>query len=75
MGGISHVHLNMTAIQYLKTKQRLINTTYISRNGAGYRLINGNLIPESDFQAANKLPVRLYISASNPCKKHQYLDV
>lgn len=65
----------MTAIQYLETKQRLQNTTYIRNNGNGYRLVNGNLIPEADFQAANKLPVRLGISKLNPCKKHQYLDV
>lgn len=65
----------MTAIQYLERKQRLLNTTYIRKNGQGFRLINGNLTPEADFQSANKLPVRLYMSKENPCKKHQYLDV
>lgn len=65
----------MTAIQYLERKQRLLNTTYIRRkNGQGFRLVDGTLIPEADFQAANKLPVRLYMSKENPCKKHQYLD-
>lgn len=65
----------MNAIEYLKTKQRLINTSYIRRNGKGYRLVNGNLIPESEFQAANKLPVRLHMCKENLCKKSQYLDV
>lgn len=64
----------MNATQYLKTKQRLLNTTYIRRNGKGYILVNGNLIPEAEFKAANKLPVRLHMSKLNPCKKHQYLD-
>ena len=65
----------MTATQYIETKQRLLNTTYIRKNGQGFRLVDGNLIPESEFKAANKLPVRLGISKDNPCKKHQYLDV
>lgn len=65
---------SMTATQHLEIVNRLRNTTYIRRNGKGYRLVNGNLIPEAEFQAANKLPVRLGIVKSNPCKKHQYLD-
>ena len=65
----------MTAIEYIKTKERLINTTYIRRNGKGYRLVNGNLIPEAEFQAANKLPVRLHLCKENPCNKSKYLDV
>lgn len=65
----------MTAIEYIKTKERLINTTYIRRNGKGYRLIDGELIPEAEFQAANKLPVRLHLCKENPCNKSKYLDV
>ena len=65
----------MNAIEYIKTKERLLYTPYIRRDGKSYRLVDGNLIPESEFQAANKLPVRLGIVKSNPCKKHQYLDV
>lgn len=65
----------MNAIEYIKTKERLLYTPYIRRDGKGYRLVDGNLIPESEFQAANKLPVRLGIVKANPCKKHQYLDV
>ena len=64
----------MTAIEYIKTKERLINTTYIRRNGKGYRLVNGELIPEAEFQAANKLPVRLHLCKENPCNKSKYLD-
>jgi hypothetical protein len=72
VAGFKKQHMNAT--QYLKTKQRLLNTTYIRRNGKGYRLVNGNLIPEAEFKADNKLPVRLYMSKLNPCKKHEYLD-
>jgi hypothetical protein len=65
----------MNAITHLRRTEALRNTTYIRRNGRGYRLVNGALIPEAEFQAANKLPVRLGIVKANPCKKHQYLDV
>lgn len=64
----------MNATEHLRRTEALRNTTYIRRNGKGYRLVNGELIPEAEFQAANKLPVRLGIVKSNPCKKHQYLD-
>ena len=64
----------MTAREHIRRVNALRYTTYVRRNGMGYRLVNGNLIPESDFQAANKLPVRLYISKENPCRKGQYLD-
>jgi hypothetical protein len=66
--------INMTYTEHLRRTEALRNTTYIRRNGKGYRLVNGNLIPEAEFQAANKLPVRLYMSKLNPCKKHEYLD-
>ena len=64
----------MNATEHLRRTEALRYTTYIRRNNKGYRLVNGNLIPEAEFQAANKLPVRLGIVKSNPCKKHQYLD-
>ena len=65
----------MTATEHLRRTEALRYTTYIRRNGKGYRLVNGKLIPESEFQAANKLPVRLGISKDNPCNKHKFLDV
>lgn len=75
MGGISHAHFNMTYREHLRRTEALRYTTYIRRNGAGYRLVNGNLIPEAEFQRINALPVRCYISSTNPCRKGQYLDV
>lgn len=75
MGGISHAHLNMTYCEFVLRKQLRQYTTYVRRNGKGYRLYNGKLIPESDFLQATALPERPYISADNPCKKHQYLNV
>lgn len=75
MGGISHAHLNMTATEHLRRTEALRNTTYIRRNGAGYRLVKGKLISEEQFQRMNALPVRCYISSTNPCRKGQYLDV
>lgn len=65
----------MTYREHYNRTQTLRYTTYIRRNGKGYRLVNGKLIPEAEFQAANKLPVRCGISQHNPCNKHKYLDV
>lgn len=65
----------MNAITHLRRTEALRNTTYIRRNNKGYRLVDGKLIPEAEFQSANKLPVRLGISKENPCNKSKYLDV
>ena len=65
----------MTATEHLRRKYNLLYTSYVRRNGQGYRLVNGKLIPESEFQRINALPVRCYISSTNPCRKGQYLDV
>lgn len=65
----------MNYCEFVLRKELRVNTTYVRKNGKGYRLIDGELIPENEFQAANKLPVRLGIVKANPCKKHQYLDV
>ena len=75
MGGISHAHLNMTYREHYNRTEALRNTTYIRRNGQGYRLVKGKLIPDGEFQRINTLPVRCYISSTNPCRKGQYLDV
>ena len=75
MGGISHAHLNMTYQEHCKRKEALLYTTYIRRNGAGYRLVKGKLIPEEQFQRMNALLIRCYLSKENPCRKGQYLDV
>ena len=72
---VTHAHLNMNYTEHLRRTEALRYTTYIRRNGQGYRLVNGNLIPEAEFQAANKLPVRCGISLDNPCNKHKFLDV
>lgn len=65
----------MTATEHLRRTEALHYTTYIRRNGKGYHLLNGKLIPEEQFQRINALPVRCYISSTNPCRKGQYLDV
>jgi hypothetical protein len=70
-----NIIFNMNAITHLRRTEALRNTTYIRRNNKGYRLVNGNLIPEAEFQAANKLPVRLHMCKENPCNKSKYLDV
>lgn len=54
--------INMNAQDHCKRLYALKYTTYIRRNNKGYRLVDGKLIPENEFQAANKLPVRLGIS-------------
>ena len=65
----------MNAIEHLMRTEALRNTTYVRTSGKGYRLVDGYLIPEAEFQAANKLPVRLYMCKENPCNKSKYLDV
>ena len=63
-------YIELTKRQHIRTY-----TTYIRRNGQGYRLYKGVEITEADFQQATELPERPYICASNPCRKHQYLNV
>lgn len=65
----------MNAQEHCKRAYALKYTTYIRKNCQGFRLVDGVEIPEAEFQAANKLPVRLYMCKENPCKKHQYLDI
>ena len=65
----------MNAQEHCKRVYALKYATYIRRNGKGYRLVDGNLMPEAEFQAANKLPVRLHMCKENPCNKSKYLDV
>lgn len=64
----------MTATEHLRRTEALRYTTYIRRNGQGYRFVKGKLIPEAEFQCMNALPVRCYISSTNPCNKHKFLD-
>ena len=65
----------MNAQEHCKRVYALKYTPYVRKNGKGYSLVDGNLIPESEFQAANKLPVRLHMCKENPCNKSKYLDV
>ena len=65
----------MNYIEFTKRQHIRTYTTYIRRNGQGYRLYKGVEITEADFQQATAMPQRPYISNLNPCKKHQYLNV
>ena len=65
----------MNYSEFVLRKELRTYVTYIRKNGTGYRLYNGKLIPETDFLQATELPERPYISELNPCKKHQYLNV
>lgn len=65
----------MTATEFGLRRQLRTDTTYIRTNGEGFRLYKGKLITEADFSKATELPQRPYICASNPCRKHQYLNV
>lgn len=65
----------MNAQEHCKKLYALKYTPYVRKNGKGYRLVDGKLIPESEFQAANKLPVGLHMCKENPCNKSKYLDV
>ena len=65
----------MNYIEFTKRQHIRTYTTYIRRNGQGYRLYKGVEITEADFQQATAMPQRLYINSDNPCKKHQYLNV
>ena len=65
----------MNYIEFTKRQHIRTYTTYIRRNGQGYRLYKGVEITEADFQQATAMPQRLYINSDNPCKKHRYLNV
>lgn len=65
----------MNAQEHCKIVSALKYTPYVRKNGKGYRLVDGYLIPENEFQAANKLPVRLYLCKENPDGRAKYLDV
>lgn len=65
----------MTATEYGLRRILRLETTYIRKQGQGFRLWKGRLITEADFQQATAMPQRPYICASNPCRKHQYLNV
>lgn len=65
----------MNYIEFTKRQHIRTYTTYIRRNGQGYRLYKGVEITEAGFQQATAMPQRPYICASNPCKKHRYLNV
>ncbi len=65
----------MNYCEFVLRTQLKVNTTYIRRNGQGYRLYKGVEIPEEDFKQATALPQRPFISQDNPCKKHLYLNV
>ena len=54
--------------EYLRRKQNLTQTTYIRRNGCGYYLVNGELIPAKQWEKANKLPLSLRLGKENPDK-------
>lgn len=64
----------MTYTEHCRRTYALKYTPYVRKNGKGYRLVDGCLVPEAEFQSANKLPVRCYLSKENPCRKGQYLD-
>ncbi len=63
----------MTPTEYIKRKYALQYTTYIRRDGQGFYLVDGVEVPESEFKAANKLPLNLYQGKPNPNTKLQHL--
>jgi len=65
----------MNYSEFTKRQHIRTYTTYIRRNGQGYRLYKGVEITEADFQQATAMPQRPYINENNPCRKHQYLNV
>ena len=65
----------MNYIEFTKRQHIRTYTTYIRRNCQGYRIYKGVEIAEEDFMKATEMPQRPYICASNPCRKHQYLNV
>lgn len=43
----------MNAKEHCKIVYALKYTPYVRKNGKGYRLVNGKLIPEEEFQRIN----------------------
>lgn len=65
----------MNYSEFILRRHLRIYTTYIHKNRKGYRIYKGVEIAEEDFMKATEMPQRPYICASNPCRKHQYLNV
>ena len=63
----------MNAIEYLKHKYALTQTTYIRREGKGFYLVDGVEIPEAEFKAIHKLPTVLNRNMENPDKTRLWL--
>ena len=70
-----NISFNMNYQEFTKRQHIRTYTTYIRRNGTGYRLYKGVEITEADFQQATAMPERPYISVDNPCKKYRYLNI
>ena len=63
----------MNAIEYLKHKEALTQTTYIRRDNQGFYLVDGIEIPEAEFKAMHKLPTVLNRNMENPDKTRLWL--
>lgn len=57
--------------------RRCYNTrfgTYVIKNGKGYYLVNGELIPEEKYKKENSVPeVSLVLGKENPDKTRQWI--
>jgi len=63
----------MTVHEYLQTKNLLLNTTAIRRQGATYILHEGKEYPLKQWERLHFLPDRLVQSKENPDRRKQFL--
>lgn len=64
----------MPVSEYLRRTYNTRFGTYVRKNGKGYYLVNGELIPEAKYKKDNAVPeVSLILGKENPCKKHSYV--
>jgi len=63
----------MTVEAYLQTKNLLLNTTAIRRNGATYILHEGKEYPLKQWEQMHFLPDRLVQCKENPDKRKMFL--
>ena len=59
--------------EYLRRKYNLTQTTYIRKNGTGFYLVNGELIPAAEWEKANELPNSLVLGRVNPDKTRLWI--
>lgn len=69
-----HNYFRMTVTEYVRNKYIRKYTRFIYKEGKGFYLVDGNEIPQQEFEAKFPLPLVLNKSEENPDKTKDYLN-